>query len=126
MIRYLPKKWLIQLCTAMVVLMFLSCSKKERVPEGILSRGQMVTVLSELYIIEQKISTLGIKRDSLTQIFAAMKGRVFKQTGVEESVFEKSLNYYVDHPKSLEEIYTVLIDSLNLREQRLISSEATR
>jgi len=106
--------------------MFLSCSKKERVPEGILSRGQMVSVLSELYIIEQKISTLGIKRDSLTQIFAAMKGRVFKQTGIEESVFEKSLNYYVDHPKSLEEIYTVLIDSLNLREQRLISSEAIR
>jgi hypothetical protein len=84
----------------------------------------MVSVLLELYIIEQKIYTC--IKDSLSQIFAAMKGRVFKETGIEESVFEKSLNYYVDHPKSLEEIYTVLIDSLNLREQRLISSEVTK
>jgi Domain of unknown function (DUF4296) len=108
------------------MLMFLSCSKKERVPEGILTENQMVTVLAELYIIEQKISTLGVKRDSLTQIFGAMKGRAFEKTGIAESVFNASLNYYVDHPQSLETIYTVLIDSLNLREQRLISSEATK
>ena len=106
--------------------MFSSCSKKERAPEGILTQGQMVGVLAELYIIEQKISTLGIKRDSLTLIFAAMKGRVFEETGIQESVFNKSLDYYVDHPKSLEEIYTILIDSLNLREQRLLSSEVRK
>ena len=115
-----------RLCIATVILLSLSCSKKERVPEGVLSQGQMVSVLSELYIVEQKISTLGVKRDSLTQLFDAMKGRVFEETGVQESVFEKSLDYYVDHPKSLEEIYTVLIDSLNLREQRLISSEVRK
>ena len=107
---------------AIAILVFGACSKKERVPEGILTKDQMVNVLAELYIAEQKISTLGIKRDSLNQIFSAMKGRVFEQTGMQESVFDTSLDYYVDHPKSLEEIYTVLIDSLNLREQRLLSS----
>ena len=86
----------------------------------------MVSVLAELYIIEQKISTLGVTRDSLTQIFGAMKGRAFEKTGIPEAVFNESLNYYVDHPQSLETIYTVLIDSLNLREQRLISSEVTK
>ena len=106
--------------------MFLSCSKKERVPEGILNHDQMVSVLAELYIIEQKISTLGVKRDSLTQIFGAMKGRVFEKTGVTELVFDESLDYYVDHPQSLEKIYAALIDSLNLREQRLLSSEITK
>ena len=111
---------------AIGIFMFLSCGKKERVPEGILSNDQMVTVLTELYIIEQKISTLGVTRDSLTQIFDAMKGQVFEKTGVPESVFNESLNYYVDHPQSLETIYTVLIDSLNLREQRLISGEVRK
>lgn len=92
-------------------------------PEDILSQDQMVSVLSELYILEHKISSLGVTRDSLTQIFAAMKGRVFEKSGVSDSAFSKSLNYYVDRPKSLEEIYTVLIDSLNLREQRLTSGD---
>jgi len=86
----------------------------------------MVAVLSELYILEQKVSTLGVTRDSLNQIFAAMKGQVFEKSGVPDSVFSESLNYYVDHPQSLETIYTVLIDSLNLREQRLISSEVKK
>jgi len=93
------------------------------VPEGILPQDQMVSVLSELYILEQKISTLGVTRDSLTQIFGAMKSKVFQKSGVTDSIFMKSLNYYVDHPKSLETIYAVLIDSLNLREQRIISSD---
>jgi hypothetical protein len=105
------------------MLVFLSCGKKETVPEDILSQDQMVSVLSELYILENKISSLGVTRDSLTQIFGAMKGKVFEKSGVSDSTFSKSLNYYVDHPKNLEEIYTVLIDSLNLREQRLISSD---
>lgn len=119
---WLLNGWVVRLCIAVAVFTIVSCSKKERVPEGILTQDQMVSVLSELYIVEQKISTIGIKRDSLTQIFGAMKGRVFEETGIQESVFDKSLDYYVDHPKSLEEIYTVLIDSLNLREQRMLSS----
>ena len=113
-------------CMAAFLLVLVSCGKKEEVPEGILTQDQMVTVLSELYVIEQKISTLGVTRDSLTQIFAAMKGKVFEKAGVSDSVFSQSLDYYGDHPKTLETIYTVLIDSLNLREQRLISSERTK
>lgn len=114
------------MCMAICILVFFSCTNKDRVPEGILSKDKMVTVLAELYVVEQKISTLGVTRDSLTQIFDALKGRVFEKTGVSESVFDESLSYYVDNPQSLETIYTVLIDSLNLREQRLISGEVTK
>lgn len=117
------RSWALGLCIAGYFLVFLSCGKKETVPEDILSQDQMVSVLSELYVLENKISSLGVTRDSLTQIFGAMKGKVFEKSGVSDSTFSKSLNYYVDHPKTLEEIYTVLIDSLNLREQRLISSD---
>jgi len=100
-----------------------SCGKGEHVPEGILTKDQMVRVLSELYITEQKISTLGVKRDSLHQIFDAMKDKVFERTGVTDSVFRQSLNYYMDRPQTFEVIYTALIDSLNLREQKLLSGE---
>ena len=116
----------VRLCFAAVMLLFFSCQKKETTPEGILSNDQMVNVLSELYVIEQKISTLGVKRDSLNQIFDEMKSRVFEKTGVTDSVFRRSLNYYMDHPQTLEVVYTSLIDSLNLREQRMLSSEVKK
>lgn len=108
------------------MVLFFSCEKKERVPDGILTKDQMVSVLSELYIIEQKIGTVGVKRDSLKQIFAALQDRVFEKTGVTDSVFRQSLNYYMDRPQTFEGIYTALIDSLNLREQRLLSSEVKK
>jgi len=55
-----------------------------------------------------------------------MKGRVFEKVGITDSVFRKSLNFYIDHPDVLEGIYTSLIDSLNLREQRVLSGSARK
>ena len=113
--------WRIRLFSAVLTVLFFSCGEKERVPDGILNKDQMVGVLSELYVTEQKISTLGLKRDSLNQIFGVIKDEIFKKSGVTDSAFRRSLNYYMDRPQTLEVIYTTLIDSLNLREQRLIS-----
>lgn len=85
--------------------------------------------MSELYIEEQKIGTLGITRDSLRTVFGAMEGEIFDRistdihTHVNDSVFKKSLDYYMGHPQTLEMIYTALIDTLNLHEQRMLSSE---
>ena len=116
----------IQFCIIALLVLVLSCTKHDKPPEGVLSRDEMVNVLSELYIVEQKISTLGVKRDSLVQIFDSMKGRVFEKVGITDSVFRKSLNFYIDHPEVLEGVYTSLIDSLNLREQRVLSSSTRK
>lgn len=110
-------------CFGVFLLSFFSCNKKDGVPEGILTKGQMVSTLSELYISEQKISTLGVKRDSLKQIFGLMKDSIFERTGVSDSVFHQSMNYYMDRPQVLEKIYSALIDSLSLKEQRLLAGE---
>jgi hypothetical protein len=43
-----------------------------------------------------------------------------------DSVFRKSLDYYMARPRTLEHIYTALIDSLNLREQRISTGDRPR
>ncbi|MDH4298308.1 MAG: DUF4296 domain-containing protein, partial [Cyclobacteriaceae bacterium] len=67
-------------------------------------------------------STLSITRDSSRHIIAAKEGEIFEKLNTTDSTFKRSLNYYIDHPQTLEMIYTALVDSLNLREQRLLSS----
>ena len=79
----------------------------------------MVEVMAELYITEQKVSTMGLKRDSLEQIADVMKELVFAKFAVTDTVFRKSMDYYMDHPQDMELIYTSLVDSLNLRQQRM-------
>jgi len=83
----------------------------------------MVRAMTELYLAEQKVSTVGASRDSSTQMFRVMSPAIFEQLGTSDSVFRISFDYYMENPIVMEEIYTALIDSLNLREQKMISNE---
>ena len=101
-----------------LVLVISSCSKREKMPAGILSQPQMVNLLSEVYVTEQKVTKTGIKYDSAKMVFERMKGKIFEKAGTSDSIFKVSFDYYVEHPKELENIYTALVDSLNLKEQQ--------
>lgn len=95
-----------------------SCSKKEKTPEGILGQEEMVKTIQEVLLVEEKVNRLRLSTDSSKKVFTAIRGKVFEKTGVPDSVFNNSMNYYMDHPKELEQIYTALVDSLNLKEQK--------
>jgi hypothetical protein len=93
-----------------------ACGDKK--PEGILSRHEMVKVMEELYIAEEKINHLALSRDSSKVVFEVIKGKVFEDAAMTDSVFRKSFDYYMEHPAEMELIYTALVDTLQLREQR--------
>jgi hypothetical protein len=75
-------------------------------------------LLSEIYIAEGKISRLGVSPDSAQKLYKVFREMVNERTGVSDSVFQRSFRYYRDRPKDMELIYSALVDSLNLREQR--------
>ncbi len=96
-----------------------SCNRdNEKPPAGILSKPEMIKVLSEVYLTEEKINRLGVNRDSAIAAFDFVSSRIFEKTGVADSVFDASFDYYNDRPKEMEQIYTALVDSLQLMEQR--------
>lgn len=94
----------------------ISCAEKR--PAHILSKQEMVEIMEELYIAEEKINHLALSRDSSKKVFAIMQSKLFENAGVTDTVFRKSFDYYMEHPKDLELIYTALVDTLQLREQR--------
>lgn len=98
------------------ILLF-ACQKDDR-PEEILTPEQMVASLTELYVMEAKVSNIPVNRDSTLQIAAYLESKTFDKLGITDSLFKKSYSYYLDRPEEMEKIYSVLIDSLNLREQR--------
>ncbi len=68
--------------------------------------------------MEAKVSNIPVNRDSTLKIASYLETLTFDKLGIADSVFKKSYDYYLDRPNEMEKIYTVLIDSLNLREQR--------
>ena len=96
-----------------------SCGKiEQKKPDYILSQEDMVRSLMEVYIAEQKVARLSLSADSASKVFGSMQKKVFQNLNVPDSVFRASIDYYMDHPKEMESIYAVLVDSLQLREQR--------
>lgn len=90
----------------------------ERKPKGILSKAEMVQIMQELYIAEEKVNHLGLSRDSAKMVAEVMDIKVFDRAGANDSIFRKSFDYYMERPKEMELIYTALVDTLQLREQR--------
>ena len=95
-----------------------SCSRNDPPPPGVLTEAEMVRALEEIYIAEEKVNALGLKRDSAEKVFELFKQKALERHGFSDSVFKKSFNYYWDHPKKIQHIYGVLVDSLNLKEQQ--------
>jgi hypothetical protein len=91
----------------------------DREAQPVLSQAEMVKALTEIYISEQKINKLGLRRDSAEREFERFKKVMFQRIDISDSAFKTSFDYYMDHPKQMEQIYTALVDSLSLMEQRL-------
>ena len=94
----------------------MSCGKEK--DPTILSKAEMVKVLTEVYIAEDKINRLSVTPDSSMLIFEDFRRKISAKTGIPDSVFRKSFDYYTARPQEMEQIYTALVDSLNLKEQR--------
>jgi hypothetical protein len=108
------RKW----CPVVALLVLCSCGTKREVPPGVLGRDEMVKTLTEILVTEDKVSKLGIGSDSAYKVSDLFRARVFEKIGMTDSLFRRSMNYYIEHPKEMQQIYTILVDSLNLREQR--------
>jgi len=75
-------------------------------------------MLSEVYLTEERISRLSLNPDSARHVFELIEHRLYEKTGIPDSVFKRSVDYYMDRPIEMEKIYSVLVDSLHLKEQR--------
>lgn len=100
----------------MVLLMPAGCAEDK--PQDILSEKQMVDVMTELYMAEEKAGKIPVPYDSLKKILPSFSARAFEKSGISDTLFRKSLEYYMGQPEKLENIYTTLVDSLNLQAQR--------
>ncbi|HZB14830.1 MAG TPA: DUF4296 domain-containing protein [Chryseolinea sp.] len=100
-----------------------SCGDNEKDGKTVLTHQQMVKALTEIYLAEQKVNRLGAPRDSAAREFDRFKQTVFEKLEISDSVFKRSFDYYMDRPKEMERIFSALVDSLSLKEQRIESSD---
>jgi hypothetical protein len=107
------------IAAVVLCLVLLSGCRSKGVPPGVLTKPEMVKVLSEIYISEEKVSRLGLSRDSAEAVAFVFETKVFEKAATSDSIFRKSFDYYMDRPADMELIYTAVVDSLQLQEQKV-------
>ncbi len=111
------KRKMSRILVSIFVLLVITGCKQDKLPVGVLSEPEMINVLIQLYVAEEKLSKVAVPYDSSTKLVPYFRAKVFENTGVPDSIYKKSMEYYMANPKRLEFIYTALVDSLSLKEQ---------
>ncbi len=100
--------------TALVIVC--SCSNTNE-PENLISREKMVKVMTEIHILESKMSKVQVEPlDSTQAVYDHYEGLLFEDLGITKDQYEISFNYYVDNPNEFEKIYQAVVDTLMERD----------
>ena len=114
--RFMITRKLVFLGCCLAALLVLSCGEKR--PEGILSKDQMVSALTDFYLKEARVNTLGLLTDSAATLLQYHKDEYARGKNFTDTALDVSYQYYLNRPLVLSAIYDQVIDSLVLREQR--------
>jgi 3-hydroxyacyl-CoA dehydrogenase len=99
-------------------LLLTGCVGEEQAPPHVLSKEQMVNILVDIHIAEAKANRVLLRSyDSTQAYYKKLEQDVFKKHQVDSAVYRKSFTYYMDHMKQMDEIYTAVVDSLNVKEK---------
>ncbi|MBR9999246.1 MAG: DUF4296 domain-containing protein [Cyclobacteriaceae bacterium] len=98
------------------------CVEKDKIPDNIMSKQEMVDFLIDLHIVEARISLARFPNDSIKLFFPEIEDSLYRKHQVTDSLYKKSYQYYLQHISLMEEIYSAVVDSLSLRE-RIHSSQ---
>ncbi|KAA9327125.1 DUF4296 domain-containing protein [Hymenobacter busanensis] len=101
--------------------LFSQCGRPEdpTPPANLLPRDKMVSMLIDVHLLESRVGAANLMQDSATALFDQQLQELYWRQEVSPEVFRASYEYYAIHDKDLEELYKVVIDSLEQREFRL-------
>ncbi|WP_343849642.1 DUF4296 domain-containing protein [Algoriphagus jejuensis] len=92
-----------------------SCNRNSP-PPGILSEDEMVNVLIDIQLTEGIVSALPVAYDSSQLLYSLLEKDVFEKHAVQDSVFTKSMLFYLEDADKMTRIYSRVIDSLTVHE----------
>jgi hypothetical protein len=95
-----------------VALTFFSCGKKEKRPENIMSKEEMISILIDIRRAEGMVSTLSLNNDSTTVLFKELEKDIFLKHSVDSAFYTESYQYYLLKPNEALYITDAVIDSL--------------
>jgi len=95
---------------------FLSCMRKDEVPNHILPIPKMAHILLDIHLAESKVNSFRLMTmDSVAALYKTYESRIFQKHKITDSIYKKSYRFYAAHPELLDQVYGIVVDSLSAR-----------
>lgn len=99
----------------LLICFVLSCTEKAttKIPEGILSEAKMISLLTDIQLIEGAVSKKMIDRAANKKESSRYYRKAFEKHGITRDQFDESINFYTENPKDMQEIYEKVLVELS-------------
>jgi hypothetical protein len=100
--------------SVILCLIFLSCGNpKTEIPQDILSENSFIGLLKDIHLAEAKFELHKTKgMENAKNELAHNYSTIYKTHEITPDDFDKTLDYYAQHPEQLEKIYTRVLEQL--------------
>jgi len=100
----------------LLVVLLAACTQKDEIPKGTISEEKMGQIMTDIHLIEARVSRLSIASiDSTTLVSERLKRDVFKKHKIDTAAYNQSYRFYSMHPEYLERIYEKVVKNLEKR-----------
>ena len=101
----------------LIIILITGCSKRLEIPSDLYNREMMANIMTDVYVLEFKVKEVKVNHDSLQKIYNLYEKELFQEKGYDSLKYRKSLEFYIDQPEHIEYIYSLIADSLSVRNQ---------
>ncbi|MGB4204456.1 MAG: DUF4296 domain-containing protein [Bacteroidales bacterium] len=111
-----------------IIFLLFSCgSEKQKVvrPATLISKDSMPLILTDIHIIEAVLSGKQMDKNLTAGLSQIYYDSLFAKYNVTRTVFDSSLYYYSQDPKTLNAIYDIVISNLMKIEADSIRADST-
>ena len=99
------------------VIVGFSCNQSVKKQE-VLPPTKMTELLIDIHILEARVDKLRLTNDSAFAVYNTLEQEIFEQNEITKPEYEMSYQYYLSNPKELDQIYAIVVDSLNVIQKR--------
>lgn len=83
-------------------------------PDDLIPKDRMILVMTEMVKLETHIKDTYTRVDRFYNVMNASGDSLLKGMGVTPEAFDSSMKYYASHQKEMEEIYSEVLENLNI------------
>ena len=101
-----------------VSLLLFSCNG-DNTPKGIIKHKEMTSLLTEVHLVDGRMSGIFQAADSLTKYGSVRYDALFKRYHTDSVTFNKSLKYYASQPAEMAKMYDDILANLKFKTDSL-------